>query len=401
VTSPVTLLIAGGGTGGHVFPMIAVGDAAKAIDPRTRVVYVGTSRGIEVRVMGERGDDLRLLDVAPLRGHGALGFVKGVSRAAAAIPGARALVQSLRPNAVLSLGGYAAGPVSLAARTLGVPVTMLEPNAVLGLSNRLLAPFTERAYVAFPETERSLRPSTVRRFGVPLRRAFAPIRLRKEGRLRIARSARFGREPGREGAQRSRTGGDRPWNRRWPRSPRRPSDRARSRGRGARALPSARPLGSRARRPLPRRRRERARRRRRRDRARGGRRRAASSAPSVAPASSSRSRSRPTIHQRKNAESLERAGAVVTPRPRRGERADDRGRDHSSRPRSRSPRRDGGSRARFSASRTPRGRSRTICSSSAGPTPAALPRTRRSRREPDVPAAAFVTSISSASAASA
>ncbi|MGK3965711.1 undecaprenyldiphospho-muramoylpentapeptide beta-N-acetylglucosaminyltransferase [Sorangium sp. So ce118] len=169
----VTVLIAGGGTGGHVFPMIAVGDAVRAAAPDARVVYVGTARGIEVRVMGERGDSLELLNVLPLRGGGLSGFVRGAARAGRVLPEARRLVERLDARVVLSLGGYAGGPVSLAARSLGVPVAILEPNSVLGLSNRLLSPLVDRAYVAFPEATRALRPSTVRLFGVPLRRAFA------------------------------------------------------------------------------------------------------------------------------------------------------------------------------------------------------------------------------------
>jgi UDP-N-acetylglucosamine--N-acetylmuramyl-(pentapeptide) pyrophosphoryl-undecaprenol N-acetylglucosamine transferase len=170
----VTVLIAGGGTGGHVFPMIAVGDAVRALDASARVVYCGTSRGLEARVIPEHQGELELLDVIPLRGGGMRGFVKGVTRAAGSIPEASALVKRVRPDVVLSVGGYAAGPVSLAARLTGVPVTMLEPNSVLGLANRLLTPFAARAYVAFPEAERFLRPSVVRRSGVPLRRAFSP-----------------------------------------------------------------------------------------------------------------------------------------------------------------------------------------------------------------------------------
>jgi UDP-N-acetylglucosamine--N-acetylmuramyl-(pentapeptide) pyrophosphoryl-undecaprenol N-acetylglucosamine transferase len=177
----VTVLIAGGGTGGHVFPMLAVGDAVRAEDPAVRVVYVGTPRGIEGRAIGERvpegdraRDELFLLDISPLRGAGVAGFVKGVARAAVSIPEAGALVQRLHPDVALSVGGYAGGPIALAARLRGVPVALLEPNSVLGLSNRLLTPFAERAYVAFPETERYLRPSTIRRSGVPLRHAFAP-----------------------------------------------------------------------------------------------------------------------------------------------------------------------------------------------------------------------------------
>lgn len=171
----VTVLIAGGGTGGHVYPMLAVGDAVRAALPSSRVVYVGTPRGIEGRAIGEQAkEELFLLDIAPLRGAGVGGFVRGVARAAGSIPEARSLVARLQPDVALSVGGYAGGPIALAARLHGVPVALLEPNSVLGLSNRLLTPFAERAYVNFPETERYLRPSTVRRLGVPLRRAFAP-----------------------------------------------------------------------------------------------------------------------------------------------------------------------------------------------------------------------------------
>lgn len=168
----VTVLIAGGGTGGHVFPMLAVGDAIKRIEPAAQVIYVGTSRGMEARVVPERGDTLELLDILPLRGGGLAGFARGTWRAASSIPAARALVRRVGPAVVLSVGGYAAGPVSLAARSLGVPLAVLEPNSALGLANRLLSPLASRAYTAFPEVERYFRPSIVRREGVPIRAGF-------------------------------------------------------------------------------------------------------------------------------------------------------------------------------------------------------------------------------------
>jgi UDP-N-acetylglucosamine--N-acetylmuramyl-(pentapeptide) pyrophosphoryl-undecaprenol N-acetylglucosamine transferase len=158
----------------------------RALDRAVRVVYVGTPRGIEGRAIGELGEELFMLDIAPLRGGGVVGFAKGAFLALASLPAAHALVRRLEPDVVLSLGGYAGGPISALARVAGVPVTLLEPNSVLGLSNRLLTPFAERAYTTFPETERSLRPSVVRRFGVPLRRTFAPSEYKaKEGPLAL------------------------------------------------------------------------------------------------------------------------------------------------------------------------------------------------------------------------
>lgn len=182
----VNVIIAGGGTGGHVFPMVAVGDACKARGSSVRVTYVGTSKGLEARVIPERGDTLELLDIRPLRGNGLTGFMKGVYFAAASIPKARALLRRLNAHAVLSVGGYAAGPVAFAAWTMGIPIALLEPNSIMGFSNRLLSPFCARAYTAFPEVESALRQERVLRAGVPLRGAFSrmPYGL-AEGRLRI------------------------------------------------------------------------------------------------------------------------------------------------------------------------------------------------------------------------
>jgi UDP-N-acetylglucosamine--N-acetylmuramyl-(pentapeptide) pyrophosphoryl-undecaprenol N-acetylglucosamine transferase len=169
----VSVLIAGGGTGGHVYPMLAVGEAVRAVDRDASVFYVGTARGLEAKAIPAARGDLELLDVPPLRGGGVRGFAKGVARAFAVLPEARRLVAKRRPDVVLSVGGYAAGPISLAARLAGVPVTLLEPNGVLGLSNRLLAPFVRRAYTAFGDLDRKFSKEKGRAFGVPLRSAFA------------------------------------------------------------------------------------------------------------------------------------------------------------------------------------------------------------------------------------
>ena len=167
-----TLLFAGGGTGGHVYPMIAVADAVRALAPELRLVFVGTERGMEKRVVPERGYELELMRVLPIRGGGVAGALRGIGRAATLVPEARALVKKFAPSAVFSIGGYAAGPVSLAARSLGVPVALMEPNSVIGLANRLIAPLVQRAYTAFPESERHFKQSVVLRAGVPIRDGF-------------------------------------------------------------------------------------------------------------------------------------------------------------------------------------------------------------------------------------
>lgn len=169
-----TILFAGGGSGGHVFPMLAVADAVKALLPTARLVFVGTDKGMETKLVPERGYELELIKVVPIRGGGLSGALRGIGRAAGSIPEARSIVSRIAPDAVFSIGGYAAGPVALAARTLRIPLALMEPNVEAGLANRLIAPFVQRAYIAFPESQRYFKPAATVRTGIPLRAGFEP-----------------------------------------------------------------------------------------------------------------------------------------------------------------------------------------------------------------------------------
>ncbi|HEY6724439.1 MAG TPA: undecaprenyldiphospho-muramoylpentapeptide beta-N-acetylglucosaminyltransferase [Polyangiaceae bacterium] len=166
------VVLAGGGTGGHVFPMIAVADALRSLDPSLELSFVGTARGLESRLVPERGYPLRLVEILPLRGGGALGAWRGATQAVRATLAERRALAELRPDVVFSVGGYAAGPVAAAARSRGIPVALMEPNSVIGLANRLIAPFVQRAYTAFAASERHFPAGSVLRTGVPIRSGF-------------------------------------------------------------------------------------------------------------------------------------------------------------------------------------------------------------------------------------
>jgi UDP-N-acetylglucosamine--N-acetylmuramyl-(pentapeptide) pyrophosphoryl-undecaprenol N-acetylglucosamine transferase len=183
VSHPI-VLFAGGGTGGHVFPAVAVAESMQALAD-VEPVFCGTARGVEARVIPARGWRLELLQVEPMKGGGPARAVRGAVVAARAALSAVALVRRLRPSAVLSVGGYAAGPVSLVSSVLGAPVALLEPNEVMGLSNRLLAPFARRAYVAWEKTAAGVRPGRARVYGVPLRAGFAPRPYASRGTARV------------------------------------------------------------------------------------------------------------------------------------------------------------------------------------------------------------------------
>lgn len=168
-----TILVAGGGTGGHVFPGLAVAQAIRELAD-VQIVFAGSPRGLENRIVPKYGYDLELLDVEPMKGGGPGRAIKGALVAAKAMRHATGIIGRLRPSAVLSVGGYAAGPAALAGVRARVPLAVLEPNSTLGLANRLLAPFAKRAYVAWAETARVFRGDKARLYGVPLRTGFAP-----------------------------------------------------------------------------------------------------------------------------------------------------------------------------------------------------------------------------------
>ncbi len=176
-----SILLVGGGTGGHVFPMIAVADELRRIAPSVKLTFVGTERGLESQIVPELGYRLELMSVEPIRGRGVWGAVKGVRRAAASIPEARRMLERLAPKAVFSIGGYAAGPLSLAARSLGIPLALMEPNSVIGLANRLIAPWVQRAYTCFSEVEKHFPAASVLRTGVAIRRGFDPTEYGYDG----------------------------------------------------------------------------------------------------------------------------------------------------------------------------------------------------------------------------
>lgn len=165
------ILLAGGGTGGHVFPLIALAEAFGDVAPNEELRFVGTSKGLEARVIPARGWTLETLSIEPMKGRSLFGAARGGMIAGAAIVRALALVARLRPRLCVSIGGYAAGPVGVAAATLNVPLALLEPNRIAGFTQKLLAPLARRIYVGFREASGSKK---ARALGVPLRKGFTP-----------------------------------------------------------------------------------------------------------------------------------------------------------------------------------------------------------------------------------
>ncbi|HEY6374768.1 MAG TPA: undecaprenyldiphospho-muramoylpentapeptide beta-N-acetylglucosaminyltransferase [Edaphobacter sp.] len=176
------VLIAGGGTGGHVIPALAIAwelrDAHGA-----EVRFVGTARGLETRLVPEAGFPLELIRVGQLKNVSLATRVRTLFDLPLGVLRCVELLRSFRPDVVVGVGGYASGPTMMAAILLRVPTVAFEPNAVPGLANRLVGKRVSAAAVNFEETKRYFRGARVT--GIPLRPAFFAIPPRTGETLRL------------------------------------------------------------------------------------------------------------------------------------------------------------------------------------------------------------------------
>ena len=145
------LVVAGGGTGGHLYPGIAVAREAVRRNPAAVVTFVGTDRGIERRIVPREGFELDCIRSAGLKGKSWWSRVRGAALVPVSLADAWRVLSSRRPQAVVGVGGYSSGPVVLLAALRGIPTIVLEQNAVPGLTNRLLSRWVRAAAVAYDE----------------------------------------------------------------------------------------------------------------------------------------------------------------------------------------------------------------------------------------------------------
>jgi UDP-N-acetylglucosamine--N-acetylmuramyl-(pentapeptide) pyrophosphoryl-undecaprenol N-acetylglucosamine transferase len=162
-------ILAGGGTGGHVIPAIAIAQLLKK-EYRAEVLFIGTPRGIENRLVPAAGFQLRLVEVGALKNVSLATRARTFLDLPRAVMKARRMVSEFQPDVVIGVGGYASGPAMLAAVVSGVPTMAFEPNVVPGFANRVVAPFVKEAAVHFADTGKYFKHYEVT--GVPVRAAF-------------------------------------------------------------------------------------------------------------------------------------------------------------------------------------------------------------------------------------
>ena len=169
VRRPLSVVVAGGGTGGHLFPGIAVAGVFVRRNPKSRVLFVGAGRPLEKEALARAGFVQQVIDIEGIKGRGLWSKI----RAAVKIPGAvwrsAAILRKAKADLVVGLGGYSAGPVGLAAWLGGIPLVLCEQNNIPGVTNRMLIPLAKRIYVSFDDTRGTVGLPKKRFTGNPVR----------------------------------------------------------------------------------------------------------------------------------------------------------------------------------------------------------------------------------------
>ncbi len=164
------LLIAGGGTGGHLYPGVALAEEFTTRRKGNEVLFVGTRRGLEARVVPDLGFPIEYIEVRGLKGTGLINRIRGVARLPWALIQSIGILRKFRPDVAVGVGGYASGPMILAAWLSRTPTAILEQNTVPGVTNRILARIVRSIYVMFDGSRAYFPPGKVQVLGNPIRR---------------------------------------------------------------------------------------------------------------------------------------------------------------------------------------------------------------------------------------
>lgn len=164
-----TIVIAGGGTGGHIYPGIAIARAIQKVDPSVEIHFVGTALGLESKIIPKEGFQLHLIESGQLNVKSPLKRLQTLLKIPKGIIQSLRILSQLKPLYVIGVGGYASGPFVLAASFVGFNTAIWEPNAMPGMANRFLSRFVDKCFVVFDEAKAHLKNKSVKKVGMPVR----------------------------------------------------------------------------------------------------------------------------------------------------------------------------------------------------------------------------------------
>jgi UDP-N-acetylglucosamine--N-acetylmuramyl-(pentapeptide) pyrophosphoryl-undecaprenol N-acetylglucosamine transferase len=163
------VIFAGGGTGGHLFPGLAVAREFQRRDPGTEILFVGTEQGIEFRVLPKAGFKLETLTVKGLKGRGARGLLDALYGVPASVLRSLTIIKKFRPDCVIGLGGYASGPFLLAGKLMGMRCVIMEQNLRPGFTNKILSRLVDRVFTSYGRSAEYFPRARVVETGNPVR----------------------------------------------------------------------------------------------------------------------------------------------------------------------------------------------------------------------------------------
>ncbi|RJR19287.1 MAG: undecaprenyldiphospho-muramoylpentapeptide beta-N-acetylglucosaminyltransferase [Nitrospiraceae bacterium] len=146
------IIIAGGGTGGHLFPALALAKEINKVRADARITFVGTVRGLEARVIPKEGYDIRFIRSEGLVGKGMFKTLKSLMKVPVSLKDSRDILKDIKPDLVLGVGGYSSGPVVLCAKMMGIPTIIHEQNTIPGFANKILGGFVDTVAVTYHES---------------------------------------------------------------------------------------------------------------------------------------------------------------------------------------------------------------------------------------------------------
>lgn len=197
------IVIAGGGTGGHLFPGIAIAEEFLKRDAGTKVIFIGTQRGIESRLLGQLGYELKEIDIEGVKGRGIKALLKVVFQIPKSLWQSRCILKTFCPDMVVGVGGYASGPAVLMASCLGMPTAIAEQNAIPGATNKILARFADKIFITYEQTKEYLPQKKVIFSGNPVRASFAGQNIQKKEKKNYRQLLIFGGSQGAEAINKS------------------------------------------------------------------------------------------------------------------------------------------------------------------------------------------------------
>ena len=174
------IIISGGGTGGHIYPAIAIANALKEINPAIEVLFVGAEGKMEMEKVPKAGYEIIGLPIAGINRSNLLANLSFPKKLLSSLSEARGIIKDFKPDVAVGVGGYASGPILLAASMMGIPYLIQEQNSYAGITNKFLSKSADKICVAYPNMEQFFKKEKIKMTGNPVRKDILEVHSKRQ-----------------------------------------------------------------------------------------------------------------------------------------------------------------------------------------------------------------------------